>query len=40
MKLTDIKCKSAKSREKPYKLFDGQGLFLDVAAKRFQVLAT
>jgi integrase len=30
MKLADIKCKSAKPAEKPYKLFDGQGLFLDV----------
>ncbi len=30
MKLTDIKCKSAKPAEKPYKLFDGQGLFLDI----------
>ncbi|MGH1375237.1 MAG: tyrosine-type recombinase/integrase [Alphaproteobacteria bacterium] len=32
MKLTDIKCKSAKPTEKPYKLFDGQGLYLDVRA--------
>lgn len=26
--LSDAKCKSAKPREKPYKLFDGHGLFL------------
>ncbi|PCJ99160.1 MAG: integrase [Zetaproteobacteria bacterium] len=30
MKLTDIKCKSAKPIEKPYKLADGQGMFLNV----------
>lgn len=30
MKLTDIKCKSAQPKEKPYKLFDGGGLYLDV----------
>lgn len=30
MKLTDIKCKNAKSKEKPYKLFDGGGLYLEV----------
>lgn len=30
MKLTDIKCKSAASKEKPYKLADGGGMFLDV----------
>lgn len=28
--LSDIKCKTAKPREKPYKLFDGHGLFLHV----------
>ncbi|PCI96922.1 MAG: hypothetical protein COB14_09590 [Alphaproteobacteria bacterium] len=30
MKLTDIKCKSAAPKEKPYKLADGGGMFLDV----------
>lgn len=30
--LTDQKCKAAKPREKPYKLFDGHGLFLAVSA--------
>ena len=28
MKLTDTAIKNAKGREKPYKLFDGHGLFL------------
>ena len=28
--LTDIKVKTAKSREKPYKMTDGQGLYLQV----------
>ena len=30
--LTDPKCEAAKSREKDYTLFDGQGLFLLVKA--------
>ena len=30
MKLTNIKCKSAKPAEKPYKLSDGHGMFLDI----------
>lgn len=30
MKLTDIKCKTAKPKEKPYKMFDGGGLYLEV----------
>lgn len=30
MKLTDTACKSAKPKEKPYKLTDGQGMYLDV----------
>jgi hypothetical protein len=30
--LSDIKVKSAKGREKPYKLNDGQGLYLQVTA--------
>lgn len=30
MKLTDIKCKTAKPLDKPYKLFDGGGLYLEV----------
>ena len=30
MKLTDIKCKSAKPKDKAYKLFDGGGLYLEV----------
>lgn len=30
MKLTDLKCKSAKPREKSYKMFDGGGLYLEV----------
>ncbi len=29
--LSDIKVKSAKSKKKPYKLNDGQGLFLQIA---------
>uniref|UniRef100_UPI00313E0B22 tyrosine-type recombinase/integrase n=1 Tax=Pseudoduganella sp. OTU4001 TaxID=3043854 RepID=UPI00313E0B22 len=29
--LTDILVKSAKPREKPYKLFDGDGMYLDVS---------
>ena len=28
--LTDSKCEAAKPREKEYKLFDGQGLYLAV----------
>ncbi len=30
MKLTDTACKNAKAKEKAYKLFDGNGLFLNV----------
>lgn len=30
MPLTDVKCKSAKPKEKPYKLSDSQGLYLEV----------
>lgn len=30
MKLTDIKCKTAKPKDKSYKLFDGGGLYLEV----------
>ena len=30
MKLTDITCKAAKPKEKPYKLADGGGLYLEV----------
>lgn len=30
MKLTHIKCQSAKPKEKTYKLFDGHGLFLEI----------
>lgn len=30
MKLTDTACKSAKPKEKPYKLADGEGMFLQV----------
>lgn len=30
MKLSDIKCKGAKPKEKSYKLFDGGGLYLEV----------
>lgn len=30
MKLSDKSCKNAKAKEKPYKLFDGGGLFLEV----------
>lgn len=29
--LTDILVKNAKPREKPYKLFDGDGMYLDVS---------
>ncbi len=30
MKLTDIKCKTGKPKDKPYKMFDGGGLYLEV----------
>lgn len=30
MKLTDMACKAAKAKEKPYKKFDGGGLYLEV----------
>lgn len=30
MKLSDKTCKNAKPQERPYKLFDGGGLFLEV----------
>ena len=30
MALTDIKCKSASARDKPYKLSDGTGMYLEV----------
>jgi Arm DNA-binding domain len=29
--LTDTKCRNAKPKEKPYKLLDGNGLYLQVA---------
>ncbi|MBK8840597.1 MAG: DUF4102 domain-containing protein [Hyphomonadaceae bacterium] len=32
MKLTDVRCRNARSRDIPYKLADGQGLYLYVAA--------
>lgn len=32
MKLSDKTCKTAKPKEKPYKLFDGGGLFLEVTS--------
>ncbi len=33
MKLTDQKCKTAKPKDKPYKLSDGGGLYLEVTTK-------
>ena len=33
MKLSDITCKTAKAKEKPYKIFDGGGLYLLVSPK-------
>ncbi|WP_218048861.1 Arm DNA-binding domain-containing protein [Curvivirga aplysinae] len=30
MKLTDAKIKAAKPKEKPYKLADGHGMYLDI----------
>jgi hypothetical protein len=30
MKLNDQKCKNSKPKDKPYKLFDGGGLYLEV----------
>ncbi|PZP53575.1 MAG: integrase, partial [Micavibrio aeruginosavorus] len=30
MSLTDLKCKAAKPREKPFKIFDGEGLYLKI----------
>ena len=29
MKLTDIQCRTAKPKEKPYKMADGGGLYLE-----------
>ena len=31
MPLTDLSCKTAKPSEKPRKLYDGKGLYLEVA---------
>jgi Arm DNA-binding domain len=39
MPLTDIKIRSAKPRDKAYKLFDGGGLYLEVTPTGRQVLA-
>ncbi len=33
MSLTDIKIKSLKPKEKPYKVFDGDGLYIYVTTK-------
>lgn len=33
-KLSDVKIKALKSADKPYKAFDGQGLFLEVAQRQ------
>ncbi|MEX0583595.1 MAG: integrase arm-type DNA-binding domain-containing protein [Sneathiella sp.] len=33
MALTDIKCKSASARDKPYRLSDGKGMYLEVRPK-------
>ena len=30
MSLSDVQCKTAKPREKKYKMFDGEGLYLEV----------
>ena len=30
MKLKNIQCKNAKAKEKPYKLSDGNGMYLEV----------
>jgi integrase len=30
MKLSDVKCKTAKPKHKPYKLYDGLGMFLEI----------
>lgn len=30
MALSDIRCKSAKPKERPYKLADGNGLYLEI----------
>ncbi|MFT5608653.1 MAG: hypothetical protein ACI9PZ_002467, partial [Parvicella sp.] len=32
MALTDIQCRNAKPKDKPYKLFDSEGLYLYVPA--------
>jgi|GEM_PF-2128313 len=34
MKLTDTACRNAKPKAKPYKLFDGGGLYLEVRGRR------
>lgn len=34
MPLTDTQCRTAKPTEKPYKLTDGNGLYLEVKATR------
>lgn len=39
MPLTDIKIRSAKPREKTFKLFDSGGLYLEVSSTGGQVLA-
>ena len=39
MPLTDIKIRSAKPRDKAFKLFDSGGLYLEVSSCRRQVLA-
>jgi len=33
MKLKDSECKNAKGKDKPYKLGDGKGLYLEVTTK-------
>ncbi len=37
--LSDLKCRTAKPRDRAYKLFDGGGMYLYVATQWFEDLA-
>lgn len=39
MPLNDTQCRNAKAKERPYKLTEGNGLYIEVKPKRNQVLA-
>lgn len=40
MPLSDFACKNAKPKDRPYRLADGDGLYLLVQKKRLETLAT